>query len=345
MPYFRTVDFESKEEIFDGYGDIENFRDGIKMECYYIEDSNGKFDEFAYFRNIENELNKYDCVESFGSFSLLDLYRAGGMKEVNSFKEKVKKIEEREKEEENSYNTINNEGQIEGNTEMANKIENNVSYADHYDLTVFSKYYGKNISYTKTVDLLNKFCNEYYIYLVNSESKTGNNPGIYVYLSRNTTADKMLKDSIVSTIKSTLKVFEENVEATYNISYGMDKKYGEYIFIERNDLRMLRGCFKIISEIDNNKENADYIEDFNVIFNSKEFIENINNNYNIDITNNVKLWSMEKNNFLMNIGCENIDKNEYNEYSEYVFKTFKAFVKDKYNLELELTTTFNEVIQ
>ncbi len=345
MPYFRTVKFESKEDIFDGYGDIDNYRDGIKMECYCLKDNNGKFDDFAYFKNIEKELKKYDCIESVGNHSLLDLYKAGGMNRVNKFKEKVKKIEEREKEEQNSYNTINNEVQMESNNEVANKIENNISYANHYDLTVFSNYYGKNISYTKTVDLLNKFCNEYYIYLVNSESMTGNNPGIYVYLSRNTTADKMLKDSIVSTIKSTLKVLEESVEATYNISYGMDKKYGEYIFIERNDLRMLRGNFKIISKTDNNKNNADYIEDFNMIFNSKEFIENINNNYNIDITNNVKLWSMEKNNFLMNIGCENIDKNKYKEYSEYVFKTFKTFVKNKYNLELELTTDFNEVIQ
>ena len=73
--------------------------------------------------------------------------------------------------------------------------------------------------------------------------------------------------------------------------------------------------------------------------------DKINSNYNIDITNNVKIWSMTKNNFLMNIGCESIDKNLYKEYSSYVFNTFKDLVKSKYNMDLELTTAFNEVIQ
>ena len=88
-------------------------------------------------------------------------------------------------------------------------------------------------------------------------------------------------------------------------------------------------------------ENAD----FKVILDSQEFIDKINNNYDIDITNNVKIWSMTINNFLMNIGCEGINKEQYNEYSDYVFKTFKEFVKNKYNLDIEKTTTFNEVIQ
>ena len=155
----------------------------------------------------------------------------------------------------------------------------------------------------------------------------------------------MLKDSVVSTIKSNIKIFEDSVEATYDISIGKNKKYGDYIFIERNDLKMLRGDFKITSKTDDSKGNYDYIEDFKVILDSQEFIDKINSNYNIDITNNVKIWSMTKNNFLMNIGCESIDKNLYNEYSTYVFNTFKDLIKSKYNIDLETTTIFNEVIQ
>lgn len=341
MPYFKTIDFVPKEEIFAGYGDIDLLKDGIKMECYYITDNNGNFDEFAYFKNIENEFKKYDCVDSVTYGSLLDLYSLGGMRRVNEYREKVKRIEEREKEEkEKDYSSIKESQNI-----TDNKIENNIAYANHYDLTVFSDYYGKNISYKKTVELLNKFCNEYYIYLTNSESKTGNNPGVYVYLSRNNQEDNMRKDAVVDTIKSNLKVFEDSVEATYNISYGMNQKYGEYIFIERNDLKMLRGDFKITSKTDGSKGNYDYIEDFKVILDSQEFIDKVNSNYNIDIINNVKIWSMTKNNFLMNIGCEGINKEQYNEYSDYVFKTFKEFVKNKYNLDIEKTTTFNEVIQ
>ena len=237
----------------------------------------------------------------------------------------------------NTSNTINS-----SNVTLNNEIQN---YAKDFDISVFNEYIGDNISYKKTLELLNKFCNEYYIHLTNSESKTRNNPGIYVYLSKNSSADKMLKDSVVSTIKSNIKVFEDSVEATYDISIGKNKKYGDYIFIERNDLNMLRGDFEITSKTDDSKGNYDYIEDFKVILDSQEFINKINSNYNIDITNNVKIWSMTKNNFLMNIGCEGINKEQYNEYSDYVFKTFKEFVKNKYNLDIEKTTTFNEVIQ
>lgn len=231
------------------------------------------------------------------------------------------------------------------NRDTVNTTEENKNYSKDFDITVFNEYMGANISYKKTVELLNMFCNEYYIYLANSESQTGNNSGVYVYLSKNSTADKMLKNAVVDSIESYLRVLDDSVEATYNISVGTNKTYGEYIFIERNDLKMLRGNFKITSKTDDKKGNYDYIEDFKTIFDSKEFIENINKEYDIDITNNVKIWSMEKNNFLMNIGCEGINKDEYNKYSEYVFKTFKEFVKDKYNLDLEKTTLFNEVIQ
>ena len=156
----------------------------------------------------------------------------------------------------------------------------------------------------------------------------------------------MLKDSIASSIKSYLKVLEDSVEATYHISVGENKKYGQYIFIERNDLKMLRGDFKISSKTDDKKGNYDYIEDFKLILNSEDFIKNINKEFDIDITNNVKIWSLTTNNFLMNIGCEGIENYKYDEYSEYVFKAFKKIVKDEYNLDLEKTNNyFNEVIQ
>ncbi len=214
-----------------------------------------------------------------------------------------------------------------------------------FEMSVFNEYLGEDISYSKTVELLNIACDEYYMYLKNSEMETGNNPGIYLYLSENNSADKILKDSIVDSVKSYLEVLENSIEATYNITIGKNEKYGEYIIIKRNDLKMLRGEFEIISKTNDSNDNYDFIEDFKVILESKDFIEQINNQYSIDIKNNVKIWSMTKDNFIINIGCGDIDNVKYSEYSEYVFEVFKEMVEDKYNLKLEKSTIFNEIVQ
>lgn len=124
MPYFKSVVFVPKEEIYSGYGDINLIKDGIKMECYYIKDNSGNFDEFAYFRMMEKELKKYECVESVSTFSLLDLYSLGGMKRVNKYRDKVKSIEEREEKENNSQNSTQEPIVFEDDTEEYVKDDN-----------------------------------------------------------------------------------------------------------------------------------------------------------------------------------------------------------------------------
>lgn len=301
---------------------------------------------FIYLTNnennyIKNENEKQELKNIIENFKDIELSKENSKYSIRFWKGYIAIYNK-------TYSSIENYNKPITNINTSNTVnsnDKNDNYAKDFDISVLNEYLGENISYKKTLELLNKFCNEYYIHLTNSESKTGNNPGIYVYLSKNSSADKMLKDSIVSTIKSNIKVFEDSVEATYNISVGKNKKYGDYIFIERNDLKMLRGNFEITSKINVSKGNYDYIEEFMVVLQSKEFIDKINNKYNINISNNVKIWSMTKNNFLMNIGCEGIDEEQYNEYSEYVFTTFKEFIKNKYNLDLKTTTPFNEVIQ
>lgn len=322
----------------------------FKQNIYKVNTSDNYL--FIYLTNNENEFvkdddKKQELKNTIESFKNIELTKDNSTYSIRFWNRYIAICNDKYAHMTN-YNTTTNKTNNTLNVINQNTVtttEENKNYAKDFDITVFNEYFGENISYKKTVELLNKFCNEYYTYLINSESKTGNNPGIYVYLSKNSSADKMLKDSVVSTIKSNIKFFEDSVEATYDISIGKNKKYGDYIFIERNDLKMLRGDFKIISKTNDSKDNYDYIEDFKVILNSQEFIDKINRNYNIDITNNVKIWSMTKNNFLMNVGCESIDKNLYKEYLLYVFNTFKDFIKAKYNMDLEITTTFNEVVQ
>lgn len=231
------------------------------------------------------------------------------------------------------------------NTILENNITEEKVYAESCNLQMFSQYFGKSVSYSKTVELLDKICNEYAIYLWNSEGKTGSNPGHLIYLSTEPQSDKMLQETIVSSINSYLTVLENGVEATYNISIKNHERYGEHICVERNDLKMLRGSFKLNSTIDGMDDNYDYIEIFKPILCSEELINTINEQYNIDINNNVKIWSLTTNNFLMNIGCGGISETQYKEYSNFVFNTFKDMVLEKYKVDLDITQNFTLVIQ
>lgn len=225
-----------------------------------------------------------------------------------------------------------------------NSMSENIIYADSYNISDFNDYLGSSTTYSKAVELLNKFINEYYIYLSNSESN-GLGTGIYVYLSQDTTASTMLKNAIVDSIESYLISEEREVEGTYNISIGNNPKYGQHIYVFRNASKMLRGTFELNSPIDNNKNNYDYIENFEEILNSKYFIEKIYNKYGIDLKNKIKIWSLTTNNFLMNIDCEQIYEQKYQEYSNYIFDTFKDMIDNTYTMELLRTSNFSEITQ
>lgn len=229
-----------------------------------------------------------------------------------------------------------------------NILENNIS-ADILNTNQSSEkiesYIGNNISYEKTIELLSKFSNEYKDQLVNSEMNgVANSTGIYIYYSEKSNTDEILKNSIVDSIKSYLTVRENEPEGTYTIKSGNSEKYGKYIYVLRNELKTLRGTFKIDTD---NKTNDNYktIQTFEEILNSTTYKDKIKSKYGVDIKNKIKIWSLTTNNFMMNIECSEIETNKYSEYSNYVFETFKNLVESTYNMELSLVDNFSELNQ
>lgn len=256
------------------------------------------------------------------------------------------------KENKNSFgNTSNIENILESDNnskEKLNSIENTSSIKESKSYSEFEKselknYLGKKVSYNSAVELLNKFINEYKNNLSNSESD--GTTGIYVYLSANINSDEMLKDSIVSSIESYLNARKDDIEGTYTINVGNNEKYGKYIYIQRNELQMLRGSFKIEPGNNGLNDNYKYIDIYNKVLSSKSFLEKVSNKYGIDLTNKVKVWSLTLNNFLINIGCDEIDPKNYSQYTDYIFEVFNNEMKQQYNLELIRMGAFSKVVQ
>lgn len=229
-----------------------------------------------------------------------------------------------------------------------NSSENNISediLNTNQSSEKIESYIGNDISYEKTIELLSKFSNEYKDQLVNSEMNgVANSTGIYIYYSEKSNTDEILKNSIVDSIKSYLTVRENEPEGTYTIKLGNSEKYGKYIYVLRNELKTLRGTFKIDTH---NKTNDNYktIQTFEEILDSTTYKDKIKSKYGVDIKNKIKIWSLTTNNFMMNIECSEIETNKYSEYSNYVFETFKNLVESTYNMELSLVDNFSELNQ
>lgn len=206
-------------------------------------------------------------------------------------------------------------------------------------------YLGTNISYEKAMELLKLFTEQYKNQLVNSEtSGNTNNTGIYIYYSETSSSDSMLKDAIVDSIKSYITSRQNEPEGTYSITEINNDKYGKGIYVIRNEMKILRTSFKIE---DNSNENDNYkkIETFNEILNSQKYISDINKKYEIDVKNRIKIWSLVKNNFIMNIGCDDIEKDQYNDYASYIFDTFKKMIEESYNTKVTKIDKFIEITQ
>lgn len=249
---------------------------------------------------------------------------------------------------ENILESDNDFKEMDSFEEKSNRIESNSNIKEikpysEFEKTELKKYLGKKVSYSNAIELLNKFINEYKNNLANSE--LDGTTGIYVYLSTNINYDEMLKDSIVSSIESYLNTRENEVEGTYTISIGNNEKYGKYIYIQRNELQMLRGTFKIEPGDNGLNDNYKYIDIYNKVLNSKSFLEKVSSKYGIDLTNKVKVWSLTLNNFLINVGCDEINSKEYLKYADYVFEVFSNEMKQQYNLELIRMGAFEKVVQ
>lgn len=93
MPYFKEVNFVPEENVY--YEEINythHIPSKFSTKCYYIYNIH-KFDEYTYFKEIENVLKKYDIIENISSSGVMLLYNHGGLKEIKNYIKKVEKIE------------------------------------------------------------------------------------------------------------------------------------------------------------------------------------------------------------------------------------------------------------